>query len=124
MNAKKMTVWTWGHRPFVLGGDVHYILKTKATVVRRFKCRGFGVACIEGPPTRFRCAETSTGAIVTSPYRSPDDACKAATSDIKTAKVADIKKQIAEAKYHVKSRSNVTKPEAEFWAMMPNGGAQ
>lgn len=116
---KTMTIWTWGFRPFVMGGDVHYILKTVAPVVRRFKYRGFPLACIEGPAGRFRIAECTTGAIVTDAFASVDTACRAVLKDMRGASKTVIQKQLDDAKYQVKSRGNVTEPATRFWSMLP-----
>lgn len=102
----------------MMGGDVNYILKTVAPVVRKFTYRGFALACIEGPIGTFRVAECATGAIVSDAFKSVEAACKAVKNDMRGATKAAIQKQINDAKYQIKNRGHELKPSGEFWQMM------
>ncbi len=118
MKIKTMTVWTWGHRPFVMGGDVDYILQTVVPVVRKFTHRGVPLACIEGPTGVFRVAECITGGIVSEGFGSPDAACRAVRKDMAAASKSVIKKQIDDIKQRMNGRSQVMRTTAQFFAAM------
>jgi hypothetical protein len=84
-------IWTWGYRPFVMGGKVHYVLACK------IKCtgphdlgKGYKGYVATAPSGDTVVAEATTGAIVGSSLRQ-------VRKDIETGDPAVMRQQVKQA---------------------------
>lgn len=97
---KTKTIWTWGYRPFIVGGNVNYVLACKVECTGPHELgsgyKGYAAAAPNG--TVF-VAEAKTGAIVGSgPNESA--ALKVVCRDIADGDKKVMQKQVADAAVH------------------------
>ena len=118
MKAKttKRTIWTWGYRPFVMGGRVDFPLGVEVPCSGPYVLgKGYKGYITVAPNGKYFVAETATGAIVGN-----GDTEKLALAnvrgDIKTGDPKVMKQQVKEAKEHVKD-IEVNTPDF-FWRAM------
>ncbi len=106
----KLTIWTRGYRPFILGGDVNHPVCCDVEAEGPFRLgKGYWGYIVLKPSGEQVVAESTTGAVV-------GPSLAAVRRDIKTAEVSLMRDQIAES--GVKARSAVKLPAAQFWKMM------
>ncbi len=106
----KHLFWTYGYRPFVMGGNVNYIIATSLTCTGPHHVgKGVKVYVAKAPNGRFRVCEKSTGAII-------GDSLEQVKLDLKMTTPKMIKEQISKAKWDL-DQMDVKKVTAEeFWA--------
>ena len=113
---KTKRFWTFGHRPFVMGGSVDYVLACdlECTGPHKLGKGQFGFLATAPNGKTFVC-EGVTGAMV-------GDSLESVRADIKRAKPAMIRAQIKDAKTIVKearARGNFeVKDAAFFWKQL------
>lgn len=117
-----ITVWTYGNRPFVMGGDVVYILKTDMALVKRFTVRRFNLAVVRDASGNFRVASTdANGALISEAHATASLAEEAARNDMFGASTLAMGKQISAANADFLSRGHEFKEGAEFLARAKKG---
>lgn len=110
----KILVWTVGHDPFVMGGAVNYVLKTKVEATGPHKLgKGYKGYLVTAPNGKTFVAEAETGAFV-------GPTLESVAKDIAAADKAVMEQQIADAKVFFNDdwhqRAEAT-PE-EFWTKL------
>jgi hypothetical protein len=107
----RITVWVPGHRPFLMGGDVHALLKAEVEADGPHDLgKGYSGYVVTTPSGKTHVAEATTGALIGPSLRD-------VRADIRAGKPAVMKQQIAEAR--VQLSQAVTVPLAEFWQHCP-----
>jgi glycine/D-amino acid oxidase-like deaminating enzyme len=106
----KITIWTYGHRPFVMGGAVDYPMGTEVEADGPHDLgKGYTGYLVTAPNGKTFVAESETGAIVGADL-------DFVRNDIKESDPEVVKKQIAHAREELKRLERVT-PE-QFWTAM------
>lgn len=102
--------WTYGHRPFVMGGDVHYVLACDLECTGPHDLGGgYSGYLATAPNGKTFVAEDTTGAIV-------GDTLEAVRGDIASAEPEVMERQIAKATEDAKKAE--VQDAATFWAAM------
>lgn len=104
------TIWTWGYRPFIMGGDVNYVLACKVPCTGPFKVgRGYEVYVATAPNGTTFVAEAQSGAIV-------GGSLEQVREDIRTGDPKMMQKQVTEALESAK-KAEIKSPDF-FWGAL------
>jgi hypothetical protein len=109
-------IWTYGHRPFVMGGSVNYLLACNVECSGPHKLgKGYEGYVATAPNGKTFVAESLTGAIV-------GDTLESVRADIKAAKPAVMRKQVDDALARMRNerqQGNYEVKDADFfWRAM------
>ena len=98
----KRTIWTWGYRPFVMGGNVNYVLGVEMWCYGPYVLgKGHKGYVAVAPNGKCFVAEATTGAIVGN-GETEKLALEKVRGDIKTGNSKVMKQQVKEAKEQIK----------------------
>lgn len=107
--AIKLKIWTFGYRPFILGGNVSYIVATEVPMsVPVDLGYGFMGHVITTPDGKTRIAEARTGAII-------GGTLKSVKADIKKGKPSVMEEQVIKAQEALDTMDVETLEPEEFW---------
>lgn len=109
-------LWTYGHRPFMMGGSVNYVLACDVECTGPHKLgKGYEGYLATAPNGKTFVGEATTGAIV-------GDTLENVRADIESAKPAVMRKQVKNAADEVKrareQMSFEVKDAAFFWSAL------
>lgn len=114
-------IWTYGYRPFMMGGSVNYPLKAKVPCSGPYDLgKGYVGYVALAPNGSAYVAESQTGAIIGCAATRPM-ALEMVWADIKKATKKIMDNQIAYAREQVKRPDCLTVEAQEFWSMMGVG---